>query len=239
MSPNIIEHKEKEKEVVDESSYIGLKVIPNGDICFNSSDPSSYEKYIFELKQFIKPYEKINLGGKVINCDKQEREDDEICIIEKTWIYPCGNRDWGYSNGTPCIILYYSNDSNYRPIPYQSINDLPSEAPKELRNYLTEEVEQYGEFNSKLVYLYCTHAVYYDNYHPRGFYDFFFPTLNNVVDGYLPPIASVQFEFYEDYDYNDNLLEEEYRVECSLWSKTPKTSKIKNVSFKIKHGNCE
>ena len=229
------------KRVKIADKYTGLKVYPEEDvICFNSSDPSSYDKYVLGFEKFIKPYKEINIGGKVIRCDKENRKDNnnDICYIDQTWIYPCGNVGWGFDRGTPCVIIYYSDDnsSTYEPIPYKTLEDLPSNAPTKLREFLMDEIEEHGYFDSRVVSLYCTHSDPYD-YHPKGFYDFFFPI--SKAESSLPPIASVQFDFQRwDDDGNMFLHTGEYDVECSLWSKEPDEYEIKKLFFRIKHGNC-
>lgn len=212
--------------------YTGLKVIPEGDICFNSNDPLSYISYINQLEEFIEPYKNSRSRKNVILCHKHDRNDSENCHIDDTWIYPCGNRDWGYSWGNPCVILSYSNDSSFLPIPYEKMDELPSDVPAEVKEIAMEEIE-YDGFDNMLVRLHCTHVDMYD-YHPKGFYNFFFPNLEEV-DGYLPPIASVSFKFTNE---EEMPIPGEYDVKCSLWSKEPNVKEVKKVSFKIKQDNC-
>ena len=213
--------------------FTGLKKYPKENvICFNKTNLKSYERYTSQLNNLIKLYERVHVkeGGKYIWCqDSNRTSDDQICAIDATWIQPCVMSNmWGYPNGEPCVILSYENDSNYNPISYDSIDQLPYNAPLQLKTIMEEEIEEDGEIYEKLVRLYCTHSNP-ANYHPRGFYDYFFPFRN--INGYLPPIASIKF----DLDFNNDI---EYNIECSLWSKYPALYSVKNISFKIKHGNC-
>ena len=118
----------------DDDKYTGLKLFwQGGDICFNSSDPSSYEKYVSALDKFMKPYknEKMKLpNGKVTECDKlQNREKNTVCYVEPISIFPCGNNGWHYDEGKPCVIIYY-DDSTFKPVPYESLNDLQFNVPE-------------------------------------------------------------------------------------------------------------
>ena len=144
--------------------YTGFKVFPEGNVCFNPSDPSSYRKYETGLQKFIQPYHLMKLGGRVINCFERTRQDNEICIIEHTWIYPCGGRNgWGYRDGTPCFIFYYSNDSTFTPTSYKTLSDLPSDIPEKLRENMENEEKEHGSFDP-VVYLYCSYSDPYWDY---------------------------------------------------------------------------
>ena len=212
------------------SSYKGLKAVPEGDICFNSSDPSSYENYTIEMEEFIKPYREIKKGGNVINCLEKTRTGDEVCIIDSISIHPCGSATWGWGFriGKPCVILYYSDDPSYVPIPYETIDEIPPNVPKEVREIAENEPDEVGFFEKEQVRLHCTHVLWED-YYPVGFYDHFFP--NSNVEGYLPPMAAVIFKFVDEYGQPKP---GEYDVECSLWSKQPNVQRVKKWSFTIK-----
>ena len=236
VSFNYSEKKGDKDSLANFEKFSGLKMIPDKDlICFNSSDESTYKNYTIVLNHFIEPYKKIKLGGDIINCNEKNRSNDETCIIEHSWIYPCkSSRQWGYNNSKPCIILYYSNDSTYDPTAYKELKDLPSNIPSTLKKSLMEEYEDDGYIEQNLVRVYCTHSDPY-NYQPKGFYTFFFPNNNNNNNNtkYLPPIVSIRFDLSREIDLN-----KKYNITCSLWSKTPITSQIKSVSFQLKHGSC-
>ena len=214
------------------NKYTGLQAVPSdGDICFDASDPSSYKNYINQLEEFIKPYREIQFGGKVINCQEKNRTGDEICNIDNIWAYPCGNRDWGYKRGEPCVILHYSNDSSYIPVAYKSIDEFPLDIPEEVKEIALEESEDEGEFDAMLVRLHCT-SVLAEDYSAQGFRSYFFPNSPNVT-GYLSPMGAVQLRFIDD---DDNPIPGEYNVECSLWSQEPNVREVKKVSFNIRQG---
>ena len=217
--------------IIIPDKYKGLKMIPNDNhICYNASNDSSYNNYTQQLDNFIIPYQ--DTSNKRVKCHQQKPQSDEACHIESTWIYPCGNGGWHYDEGNPCVILYYSSSSDdYKPIPYQNMTELLNDnPPPEVIEIAEEESEEGGSFSSDLVRLYCTHVDPYD-YHPKGFYNFFFIYPKN--ENYLPPIVSVQFLFLDD---DDNIITGEYNVTCTLWTKEPNVKEVKSISFKISQG---
>lgn len=217
-----------------EPKYTGLTAVPSqSEICFDASNKSSYEKYVNEIEEFMTLYNDVKFGGNIVDCGVTDRRDGQICGALKSWLFPCGNPDWGYEKGQPCVVLSYANDPNYKPTPYQTLKEIPAWAPDSMRQYAEEELDDGGSFNPRRIRLFCTH-VKTENYRAQGFHKDFFP--NSHFEGYMPPIAAVRFSFL---DADGNIIPGEYNVECTLWSKEPPVDEVKKVSFKIKQGFCQ
>lgn len=223
---------------IDDSTYdkyVGFRRIPEDNhICFNASNVSSYEPYLKQLDNFINTYKFGN--NKAIKCDGKEKipNQNQVCHINETWIWPCGKTDWYYDNGWPCVILYYDpsldekDKVRYNPQPYQKLEEIPDYAPEQIREIASEE--RNNNLLQPLVRLYCSHVDIH-NYHPTGFYNYFF--IHPNISGYLKPMISIQFNFT---NYKNEINAAEYHVECRLWSRTPFVKEVKKVSFKISQG---
>ena len=219
--------------IFKKNTFTGLKKYPEENvICFNKSDFFSYNQYISQLNNLIKPYKELIVEDEeYIWCHKSSQISDKLCTINP--IQPCNELDdWGYSNNTPCVILTYENNSKYKPIFYDSINQLPYNISLQLKE-INDDDDDDDETDEKLMQLYffCTYS------NLINFYYYFFPIYN--VNEYLPPIALIPFNlnFYDGGDYND-VDNVEYNVECSLWNKYSASYSVEKISFKIKHGNC-
>lgn len=197
-------------------SSTGFMVLPPGDITFNPEDPSSYEEYIALLNNTIEGYEQEVVTENMINCNQRHPEPGQVCYFRDTWLNQCRKASlWGYKQGRPCIILTFSNDSDFMP----EISGGPREYPEQIPEDLKEEFEH----TNARVGVHCTNAYDYNPY--AVFNEYFF--LNKNVTGYLPPLVAVTFDLQ-----GKEVLE----IQCTLWD-TASSESISAHSFRIKRSS--
>ncbi|XP_030045554.1 LOW QUALITY PROTEIN: sodium/potassium-transporting ATPase subunit beta-3-like [Microcaecilia unicolor] len=112
----------------------GLMISPKSDsgldIVFRTSVSSPYDKYSKALDSFLQPYNDSIQGAKNVLCTPGlYREDDEskkkACQFNRTMLGQCsGTEDtsYGYSNGTPCVIVKMNRIIGLKPEGNPSIN---------------------------------------------------------------------------------------------------------------------
>ncbi|XP_030072537.1 sodium/potassium-transporting ATPase subunit beta-3 isoform X2 [Microcaecilia unicolor] len=118
----------------DRVSSPGLMISPKSDsgldIDFRRSDPKSYKAYVDALDAFLQPYNDSTQGAKNVLCTPGlYREDDEskkkACQFNRTMLGQCSGIDdtsYGYSNGTPCVIVKMNRIIGLKPEGNPSIN---------------------------------------------------------------------------------------------------------------------
>ena len=200
-------------------SVKGFIVIPDGDIIFNPDDNSTYEKYISQLNEALKPYDDNHKENTVL-CDN-ERPVGKICDFPITWLESCSDKHaFGFKESKPCILLTFKNNPDYNPVVFDNTTLLPENMPQELKNDIIEEYIEYENETDKQAWIYCNNA---SNYYPsQGFMSHYFPTQN--IEGYLPPIVAVPI---------DLRFENEFYIECSLWSNSSTGKPDSTLSFRI------
>ena len=212
--------------------YDGFRVIPSDEvICFNSSDPESYQNYTRILDNFIEPYTTMERGGNVINCRDEEPTGNQTCHIRDNMFYPClKSMIWGYDRLKPCVILTFMNNTQppFMPTPFKSLKEMGSNIPRGFKHNIEEEIEEYEKFKDNLVRIYCTDMTNNDYRAEQGFLAPIFKTVNNP--GYLPPIVTVSF---------DLTSKEQIYTECTIWVKNIEPNKIVKRKIRIrKNGYC-
>ena len=141
-----------------------IPILPH-NVCFNSSNPSSYQSYINNMEIVLNQYKK---GKKVMHCHK------DYCVPQMK--PACEN--WGFQDGHPCIFFTFSNDSHYNFYNDTYLNDLD----KTYFNKLDEW--HYGLYQ---FWITCSDANATDIH-------YYFPKFNSDGD-YLSPLVGVQVQF--------------------------------------------
>ncbi|XP_066565728.1 sodium/potassium-transporting ATPase subunit beta-3 [Amia ocellicauda] len=94
------------------------------DIFFNRSDPSSYNKYVQHLETFMQQYndtvQEKNTActpGMYFEQDNQE-DPKKVCQFKRSILRQCSGMEektFGYSEGTPCVIVKMNRIIGLKP----------------------------------------------------------------------------------------------------------------------------
>ncbi|KHJ40903.1 sodium / potassium ATPase beta chain [Trichuris suis] len=160
-------------------------------IYINRSDPSSYEKYVNQLRKFYSKYKNLNDTRQCNEPGESNSQDTDIACafdlfaaIENS---SCGEKDdFGFSSGQPCIVLTLNKLIGWKPVAYPE-NSAP-DAIKEVYDYdqpnvaVACEGEQFtdSEHIGKLQYI-PTSGI------PHKFFPY------RVMKNYHQPFALVKF----------------------------------------------
>ncbi|XP_030622587.1 protein ATP1B4 [Chanos chanos] len=97
------------------------------DIAFNASDRNSWKKYAKALDAHLKPYDDAVQERRNVACmqdtyflqdDLEESVERKACQFKRSWLGECSglqDRDFGYSQGKPCILLKMNRILGYLP----------------------------------------------------------------------------------------------------------------------------
>jgi len=174
------------------SPGLGYRPRPNYEstlIRFNKGD-ASMKSYVDNIKSFLAHYNTTKYDNRYENCDSisghRETNKEKPCLFDPLALNaPClSEADYGYKNGTPCVILKLNKIYNWLPDPYSN-ETVPAEAKDNWDpGHIT--VRCHGERQSD------KENIGQINYYPKhGFPIKYFPFLNQ--DGYHAPIVVVQF----------------------------------------------
>lgn len=112
----------------------GLMISPKSaglEIDFRKSVPSTYADYVKALHLFLQPYNDTTQGAKNVLCTPglYKEQDDEpekkACQFNRTMLGQCSGIEdstFGYSNGTPCVIVKMNRIIGLKPEGNPSIN---------------------------------------------------------------------------------------------------------------------
>ncbi|XP_063605687.1 sodium/potassium-transporting ATPase subunit beta-2-like isoform X2 [Penaeus indicus] len=147
----------------------GLRAIPGGNILIKEGDPESRKPYVEKMTNFLKPYLEMSNKKEVVNCSSIARpKENEVCNFPKSSLTDCGQAtNFSFSGSTPCVLLTLTMDQTFRPIPYESLNELPTNIPQDLHYEMRRNLENgklrkvfvlfefffFFSFVSKLVFL--------------------------------------------------------------------------------------
>jgi sodium/potassium-transporting ATPase subunit beta len=190
-------------------------------IKFKAGAASTYKKHIDNLEQTLEAYKKQNASN-VINCFSRDPnpKKEEVCEFE---IGRLGNvctkeNDYGYKNGTPCVLLKVNKVYGWVPQPFdnETLADLDNVHAQDAKTKLK------GRIDSEFIGITCegenegdADNVFNVSYFPRsGFSVMYYPYLN--FPHYLPPLVFVQL------DVRKGAL---IQVWCKLWAKNIKHHK--------------
>ncbi|CRL00884.1 CLUMA_CG014135, isoform A [Clunio marinus] len=153
---------------------------------------------ITEQKQVNYTHEKIRNNHK--NCGFGSLPDShQVCNLNIEDFDECSkSRSYGYNNSSPCIFLKLNRIYGWIPEYYNDINDLPSDMPEDLVEYIKSR----PQIERDQVWVSCSGENSVDRevvgdiaYFPtqlRGFPSYFFPYTN--IKGYLSPLVAVKFK---------------------------------------------
>lgn len=174
------------------SPGLGYRPRPNYEstlIRFNKGD-ASLNPYVNNIRTFLAHYNTTKYDSRYENCDsivgERETNKHRPCLFDPLALdAPClRETDYGYKNGTPCVILKLNKIYNWVPKPYSN-ETVPAEAKENWgSSHITVKCQ--GERESDIENL---GQVNY--YPPHGFPIKYFPFLNQP--GYHAPIVVVQF----------------------------------------------
>ncbi|XP_012696157.1 sodium/potassium-transporting ATPase subunit beta-1b [Clupea harengus] len=209
----------------DRVSPPGLSHSPRSEkseLSFNLNDVETYLKYAKAMRDFLEPYheEKQKDQLKYEDCggspeeykNRGDLESDigtrRACRFERSILGPCSgisDREFGYKEGKPCVIVKLNRIVNFRPKPPTSNESIPEEA-------------QY-KVQPNVIPLFCTHKREEDagkvgeikyfgigSGFPTQYYPYYGKALHPQ---YLQPLVALQFV---------NLtFNEELRIECKVY----------------------
>ncbi|CDW52713.1 sodium:potassium transporting atpase subunit [Trichuris trichiura] len=160
-------------------------------IYINKSDPSSYQKYVDQLRKFYSKYKNLNDTRQCNGPEENNSQDTDIaCAFDQFAAIRnsnCGEEDsFGFSNGTPCIVLTLNKLIGWKPVAY----------PKDSAPDIIKEVYNYDQPNVAVA---CEGEQFTDSEHigelkyipASGIPHKFFPY--KVMKNYHQPFALVKF----------------------------------------------
>lgn len=174
------------------SPGLGYRPRPNYEstlIRFNKGD-TSMNPYVTNIRSFLAQYNTTKYDSRYENCEtisgERETNKHKPCLFDPLALNaPCLHEpDYGYKNGTPCVILKLNKIYNWIPEPFSN-ETIPSEARENWDiGHITVKCQ--GERESDVENL--GPVLYYPKH---GFPIKYFPFLNQP--GYHAPIVVVQF----------------------------------------------
>lgn len=161
-------------------------------IRFIQGQPSTYKPYTDHIQAFLDQYEnEKQVGENFIDCEKGRPpgEEGKVCRFHVddlgdmcTW-----QRDFGYDEGQPCVLLKLNKIFDWMPVMYEDENS--TEIPDILL----------PRFHPDHIGVTCEGRYPLDNENignisynpPQGFSRFFYPYQNQ--EGYRSPLVMIQF----------------------------------------------
>jgi len=137
----------------------------NSDIKY-SIKGGSYEKYVTQLNDFLAPYQESEQKGEdfkdctvKVDVSDANQPNQKVCRQNITQLGLCAGGDFGYSEGSPCLLLKVNRIINWSPAAYTDLTKQDnaenradnSKAPS-LQEFLTEEDISYSK---DLMYISC------------------------------------------------------------------------------------
>lgn len=178
-------------------------------IRFVQGQPSSYKPYADHIQAYLLHYEnEMQESEALVDCSNlgsnTNRDKTKACrfVIDTMGQNCTWQRDYGYDEGKPCIMLKISKIFGWEPTPYET-----SEKPEEMGDrFSTEYVGVSCEGENPIDQENMGPIAYYP---PRGFPNYYYPYLNQ--EGYRQPLVMVQF-----LKPTNGIV---INVWCKLWSK--------------------
>ncbi|XP_060090598.1 sodium/potassium-transporting ATPase subunit beta-1 [Heteronotia binoei] len=218
---------EFEPKYQDRVAPPGLTNVPQVlkmEISFNPDNPTTYEKYVKLMENFLKRYDPENQKDTDTDFDScpvvpsvyiERGKFDESagtkksCKFHRAWLDNCSGLNdttFGYKDGKPCVIIKFNRVLGFRPKPPQN-----GSIPEEVR----------GRTNPYLIPIHCAAKKEEDidkvgiveYYGMGGFAGFplqYYPYYGKLLQPkYLQPLVAVQFM---------NLTQDaEVRIECKAY----------------------
>jgi len=202
-------------------------------IYYKQSDFKSSQTNINSINNFLKMYKDTKYEENSMYCDFDSPHiSGKFCVFRPEVLGPCSaERNFGFSQGRPCIFLTLSKVENWIPTVYNEsdINflnekDTFSKMPLHIRYQISSQ-----QSKKKYVYVSCEGDTAFDAenigpivYYPyRGFPAYYFPFTS--VEGYQTPIVAVALER----PTNGVVVS----IVCKLWAKNIELSEEKEIGF--------
>lgn len=197
--------------IIGESPGLGLRpgqpkdLIDSAIIVFNKdSKEDEEEKTVLKwqgwakrIKDFLEVYKNATIkGGKDCDADGSKATKDNACLFNEAKLGACGQDNYGYDKGTPCIFLKLNRIYGLVNKAYTGIGNgsYPTDMPTDLQNHID------GQSNKDQVWVNCQGKYPADSeilqkieYFPpsRGFSNKYFPYMRQ--SDYLNPLVAVRF----------------------------------------------
>ena len=159
-------------------------------IRFEQGKPSSYKPYADHIQAYLLQYENEAQESEVFidctNLNEQNRDRKKACRFSIDQLGDCTwQRDYGYDDGQPCVLLKLNKVYDWMPVPYNHTHrhpDLPADRLTEGNIAVTcvGEDPMDDENMGPLEY-----------FPPHGFPMYYYPYLNQ--EGYRQPLVFVKF----------------------------------------------
>ncbi|CAG0878838.1 unnamed protein product, partial [Darwinula stevensoni] len=182
----------------------------------------TWEHWVEDLTTYLDPYEKTDesSGEYVSQCSfGRPREPNKVCFFDiKTLGTICTKENFfGYDRGYPCILLKLNRIIGWKPEVYESMDELPHDMPKDLRERIQKEANKHGNTPPAMVWVSCSGVTAADvenmgalEYAPYpGFPAYFFPY--ESTPGFRSPLIALRFTGPE--------AGVVISVECRAWAK--------------------
>ncbi|XP_042175312.1 sodium/potassium-transporting ATPase subunit beta-233 isoform X1 [Oncorhynchus tshawytscha] len=203
----------------------GLSHTPRSDkseIAFNLNDVETYLTYTKAMREFLVMYDddKQRDQMKYEDCGEQpedyknrgDLESDvgirKACRFQRSWLGPCSgmeDRDFGFKEGKPCLIVKLNRIVNFRPRPPSSNESIPEGAqtkvqPNVMPIFCTNKREEDAGKMGEVKYYGIGEGF------PLQYYPYYGKLLHPQ---YLQPLVALQFV---------NLtMNTELRIECRAY----------------------
>ncbi|XP_068165734.1 sodium/potassium-transporting ATPase subunit beta-1b [Antennarius striatus] len=203
----------------------GLTHTPRSDkaeLAFTLNDVESYMSYTKALREFLAAYDDKNQTDKMKFEDcgdepagyrnrgdlESEQSVRKACRFSRTLLGPCSgleDRDFGFQEGKPCLIVKLNRIVNFRPRPPASNDSIPEEGqhkvqPNVIPIYCTNKKEEDAGKIGEIKYYGIGGGF------PLQYYPYYGKLLHPQ---YLQPLVALQFT---------NLsMNTEVRIECKVF----------------------
>ncbi|XP_063839048.1 sodium/potassium-transporting ATPase subunit beta-2-like [Ostrinia nubilalis] len=188
-------------------------------IWYDQSNSTQVKKYVDNINEFLAPYRNksllINQGVNQRECGSMKPPREEVCAFDVVNQFgPCTKENnYGFDQGTPCIIIKLNRLYDWKPIFYDDPGDLPQNMPPYIKNFINNTTPE----RRRSVWLTCmgerpadVEALGPLKYYPYpGVPEVFFPYDN--TPGYLSPLVAVQLE--------KPALGQIINIRCRAWAK--------------------
>jgi sodium/potassium-transporting ATPase subunit beta len=188
-------------------------------IKFKQGVEKSYAEHIKNIEETLAIYKKQDELN-VVDCEQRNPKKKEVCSFNLDDLRGVCTKeqDYGYKNGTPCVLLKVNKVYGWMPQPFdnESLTDLDDQHAQDAKEKLKDRI------NSNFIGVTCegenegdADNVYnVDYFPPNGFSYKFYPYYN--YDNYRPPLVFVKLEVRKG-----ALIQ----VWCKLWAKNIKHHK--------------
>jgi sodium/potassium-transporting ATPase subunit beta len=204
---------------------MGFRPMPNVEstlIRFTVGKRDTYQKHIDSINELLKLYKSKEEASNVVDCKVTDPDLNrkEVCKFDMSDLGPncTAENDFGYKNGTPCVLLKVNKVFGWVPKPFdnESLADVNDHHAQDAKAKLGPRI------NSDDIGITCegenegdADNVYKVTYFPgTGFSKRFFPYKN--FQNYMPPLVAVQLNVRKG-----ALIQ----VWCKLWAKNIKHHK--------------